>query len=268
MKILHLEDDGPLREILAAALKATAPTCEIHQFMNSDDALRYATENAQGVDLFILDVRVPGSMNGLQVAEKLRAIHCPGAIVITSAYRAPDEAILRRLSCEWYPKPWHIFEATTKLMTIAQHKSVSAVPPVTPLAPVGASPAPTADSTKPSAPPAEPKSEASPAPAVDSTKPPAPSTEPKSGTSPTPAADSTEPPTPSTGAKSEASPASAANSPNPPAPPAEPASEGSPAPAAPPAPASSVTPDGAPAASTPAATPPSTAETPPADEGH
>ena len=130
MRILHLEDDGPLREILAAALKATAPTCEILQFMNSDDALRYATENTHGVDLFILDVRVPGSMNGLQVAEKLRAIQCPGVIVITSAYRAPDEALLRKLSCEWYPKPWHLFEATTKLMTMAQRKTAD--PPAKP----------------------------------------------------------------------------------------------------------------------------------------
>jgi CheY-like chemotaxis protein len=138
MRILHLEDDGPLREILAAALKATAPTCEIHQFVNSDDALRYATENVQGVDLFILDVRVPGSMNGLQVAEKLRAIHCPGVIVITSAYRAPDEAVLRELSCEWYPKPWHIFEATTKLMSMAQRKLVAS--PVTPAVPAADAP--------------------------------------------------------------------------------------------------------------------------------
>jgi CheY-like chemotaxis protein len=149
MRILHLEDDGPLREILAAALKATAPTCEILQFMNSDDALRYATENAQGVDLFILDVRVPGSMNGLQVAEKLRAIHCPGVIVITSAYRAPDEALLRRLSCEWYPKPWHLFEATTKLMTMAQRKPADQPVKPTPAAPVVAAAVPDVRSAPP-----------------------------------------------------------------------------------------------------------------------
>jgi DNA-binding response OmpR family regulator len=155
MRILHLEDDGPLREILAAALKATAPTCEILQFMNSDDALRYATENAQEVDLFILDVRVPGSMNGLQVAEKLRAIDCPGVIVITSAYRAPDEALLRRLDCEWYPKPWHLFEATTKLMAMAQRKPVDQPVKPTPEAPVVAA-------TVPDAPPAPPPTSAAP----------------------------------------------------------------------------------------------------------
>ncbi len=168
MKILHLEDDGPLREILEVALKATAPTCEIHQFVNSDDALRYATENVQTVDLYILDVRVPGSMNGLQMAEKLRALDCPGVIVITSAYRAPDEAVLRQLGCEWYPKPWHLFEAATKLMTMAQRKA--AAPPVTPVVqtappaiPVSADAAPMVSPESPapampSAPPAVPVS--------------------------------------------------------------------------------------------------------------
>jgi CheY-like chemotaxis protein len=219
MKILHLEDDGPLREILAAALKATAPTCEIHQFINSDEALRYATENAQGVDLFILDVRVPGSMNGLQVAEKLRAIHCPGTIVITSAYRAPDEAVLRKLSCEWYPKPWHIFEATNKLVLMAQRKP--AAPSVTPAAPVvnaavpDGSPAPAAGATKPPAPPAKPETEAPPSPAVDSTKPPTPSVTPAAKDSPAPAAASDTPAAPVT---SDDAPATAAPAAPPPSP--------------------------------------------------
>jgi CheY-like chemotaxis protein len=199
MRIVHLEDDGPLREILAAALKATVPTCEIHQFMNSDDALRYATENAGEVDLFILDVRVPGSMNGLQVAEKLRAIPCLGMIVITSAYRAPDEVTLRKLGCEWYPKPWHIFEATTKLVSMAQRKP--AAPPVTPSAPVttapDVTPTPSVSSTKPPTPDAgptqplaQPKSEASPTPPVSSARPPAPSagTKPKAPPAAAPAA--------------------------------------------------------------------------------
>jgi CheY-like chemotaxis protein len=181
MRILHLEDDGPLRDILAAALKATAPTCEILQFMNSDDALRYATENAQGVDLFILDVRVPGSMNGLQVAERLRAIQCPGVIVITSAYRAPDEALLRRLSCEWYPKPWHLFEATTKLMTMAQRKPADQPVKPTPAAPAVAAAVPDAPPAPlgPAAPadqPVEPKPTAPVVAAAAPDAPPAPTT--------------------------------------------------------------------------------------------
>jgi CheY-like chemotaxis protein len=239
MRILHLEDDGPLREILAAALKATAPTCEILQFMNSDDALRYATENAQGVDLFILDVRVPGSMNGLQVAERLRAIHCPGVIVITSAYRAPDEALLRKLSCEWYPKPWHLFEATTKLMTMAQRKPADQPVKPTPAVPVVAATVPDAPPAPPAlAAPAEQPVEPTPAAPVVTATVPAP---------PTPAAPADQPvePTPTT-------PVSTATVPD--------------APPDPPAPAAPADQPVKPAASAPAVPPPTPADTPAASD--
>lgn len=120
MNILHLEDDGPLREILAAALKAAQPTCEIHQFVQSDSAVQYAQEHAEVIDLFILDIRVPGSMNGLEVARRVRAMKCPGAIVVTSAYSPPSPELMKELRCEWYPKPWHIFETTAKLLSLVR----------------------------------------------------------------------------------------------------------------------------------------------------
>jgi DNA-binding response OmpR family regulator len=129
MNILHLEDDGPLREILAAALKAVEPTCEIYQFVDSDKAIQYALNNLQTIDLFILDIRVPGSIDGLEVARRVRGMNCSGAIVLTSAYRAPSPELIKELNCEWFPKPWHIFEATTKLLSLAQ-KNVSSIVPL------------------------------------------------------------------------------------------------------------------------------------------
>ena len=119
MNILHLEDDGPLREILAAALRAVEPNCELHQFIKSDDALAYVRQHAQGIDLFIIDIRVPGSMDGLQMAHQVRELRAPGAMVLTSAYRVPDQDVLKKLDCQWYPKPWHIIETSTKLLKLA-----------------------------------------------------------------------------------------------------------------------------------------------------
>lgn len=128
MNILHLEDDGPLREILAAALKAVEPTCEIHQFVESDKAIQYALDHTQGIDLFILDIRVPGSMDGLEVARRVRAMNCSGAIVLTSAYRAPAPELIKELNCEWYPKPWHIYQTISKLFSLARKNTSSTVP--------------------------------------------------------------------------------------------------------------------------------------------
>jgi DNA-binding NtrC family response regulator len=119
MNILHLEDDGPLREILAAALRAVEPTCELHQFIKSDDALAYVRQHPQTIDLFIIDIRVPGTMDGLQMAHRVRELSAPGAMVLTSAYRVPDQDVLKKLDCQWYPKPWHIIETSTKLLKLA-----------------------------------------------------------------------------------------------------------------------------------------------------
>lgn len=125
MHILHLEDDGPLREILAAALRAVEPNCELHQFIKSDDALAYVRQHPQAIDLFIIDIRVPGSMDGLQMAHRVRELSAPGAMVLTSAYRVPDQEVLKKLDCQWYPKPWHIIETSTKLLNLAYGKRPS-----------------------------------------------------------------------------------------------------------------------------------------------
>jgi hypothetical protein len=55
-------------------------------------------------------------------------MNCSGAIVLTSAYRAPSPELIKELNCEWFPKPWHIFEATTKLLSLAQKNVSSTVP--------------------------------------------------------------------------------------------------------------------------------------------
>jgi DNA-binding response OmpR family regulator len=120
MRVLHLEDDGPLREILAAAMIAVAPDCQLRQFKSSDNALMYASKHGKSVDLFIVDIRVPGEMNGLEFAQRVRELNCPGVIVITSAYSPPEESLLEEIKGKWYPKPWHIFETTQKLFELAQ----------------------------------------------------------------------------------------------------------------------------------------------------
>jgi len=70
----------------------------------------------------VLDIRVPGSLNGMQVAQKIRDLKCAGTIVVTSAYRPPDRDLLATLSCEWFPKPWHLMDTTRKLFQLAKQR--------------------------------------------------------------------------------------------------------------------------------------------------
>lgn len=110
MCVLHLEDEGPLREILNVALMASNPKLVLQQFISSDDALEYIKSHQETIDIYILDIRVPGKLNGLELAEEIRKLGSIRPIIITSAYRKPEQTELDRLKCTWMEKPWHILD--------------------------------------------------------------------------------------------------------------------------------------------------------------
>jgi DNA-binding response OmpR family regulator len=120
MHIVHLEDTRPLRDIFKATLTAIRPGCEIHQFMTSDDAVAYIREHGPEVDLFVLDVRVPGSLDGVGVAELVKELGCTGAIVMTSAYMSPGREQLTALDAHWFQKPWQIEDVQEMLRLAAR----------------------------------------------------------------------------------------------------------------------------------------------------
>ena len=122
MHIVHLEDESPLREILRVALVAAVPDANLQQFINSDDAINYIKKHVNNIDLYILDIRVPGSMDGMDVAKEIRNLGASGVIAITSAYRAPDKQVLQELKCEWFAKPWHIMEVLENLLPLIRPK--------------------------------------------------------------------------------------------------------------------------------------------------
>ncbi|MEP7284389.1 MAG: response regulator [Chloroflexota bacterium] len=116
LHVVHVEDDKPLRGILRATFRASEPAIDLHQFVSADEAVSYIESNWQTIDLFILDIRLPGEMNGLELAQKIRALNCPGYVVLTSAYSPPSREFLTEIRSEYYPKPWHILELTEKLL--------------------------------------------------------------------------------------------------------------------------------------------------------
>lgn len=118
--ILHLEDDGPLREILKIALSAPDPTVEVQQFITGDEVVAYAQAHLDKIDLFVLDIRVPGSLDGVAVARKLREMGAKRPIILTSAYRKPVGDVLDELDCKWLSKPWHIIDAHKVILPLAK----------------------------------------------------------------------------------------------------------------------------------------------------
>lgn len=107
VRIFHLEDDNSLRDILKVAISTTDPNVEVEQFPNSDDAVNYIRQHAEDIDLFVLDIRVPGALDGMGVAQVIRDLGSPAPIIVASAYEKPCEDLFSSLECEWMPKPWN-----------------------------------------------------------------------------------------------------------------------------------------------------------------
>jgi hypothetical protein len=121
MEILHLEDDGPLREIMHIALSAADPKLKMTQFIDSDAAMEYITANVDKITLYVLDVRVPGELDGLGVAQKIRELGSKRPILVTSAYRKPDQEKMAAYNCKWMAKPWHLLDAPQAILNMAKN---------------------------------------------------------------------------------------------------------------------------------------------------
>ncbi len=120
--IIHLEDDNPLQEIFKVAVQTYDPDIECLQFNNSDILLDFIQQDTNAKiqpGVFVLDIRVPGKLNGLEMAEKLREMDISLPIFVTSAYQKPNKSILTKLDLMWMPKPWHIVNATQTIVPFA-----------------------------------------------------------------------------------------------------------------------------------------------------
>ena len=115
LHVLHLEDEWSLAEIVRTTIALLEPTCQLHQCIDSDRAVEYTAEHLQDLDLLLLDVRVPGSLDGIGVAQRVRELGYKRAIAVTSAFQPPNRALLDELHCAWLSKPVDLARLQTAL---------------------------------------------------------------------------------------------------------------------------------------------------------
>src|SRR6187401_914742 len=115
ISIVHLEDDSMLRDVFRATVEAFNPNIELKQFVDSDSVMDYVSTTNDTIDMFVVDIRVPGTMNGIGVVKMLHDWGYSGLIIITSAFRRPDKNLFDALSCEWASKPWNPGEIMDRL---------------------------------------------------------------------------------------------------------------------------------------------------------
>ncbi|MEW6055061.1 MAG: response regulator [Bdellovibrionota bacterium] len=109
-KMLLVEDEDDLRTLLEEYLKDNG--LDVISFGSADKALPYWRRHADEIDLILTDMRMPGNIDGIGLAQEVRSRtgHQP-AIVMISGFEPPPERLLQQLSItEFISKPFRISE--------------------------------------------------------------------------------------------------------------------------------------------------------------
>jgi len=98
---LIVEDDPDLRELAAALLEETE--LRVVECSDAEAAYRVLCNEGEDVALIFADVRLPGLLNGAELAHRARTMWPHARVVVTSGYpsdgKLPDGVI-------YMPKPW------------------------------------------------------------------------------------------------------------------------------------------------------------------
>ena len=109
-RVLVAEDDDALRSMMAARLRSDG--CDVIEAATGDEALDVITQQWEGtgrldgLDLLIMDVRMPG-LSGLEIAYLLRSWRVCSPMLFVTAYPEPDLlAEVRQLQGRILAKPF------------------------------------------------------------------------------------------------------------------------------------------------------------------
>ncbi len=113
--LLIAEDDFIVRMTTAEYLRDAG--FQVIEAANADEALDIL-KSGQSVDLLFTDVRMPGSMDGCELAKRVRAAWPTTHIILTSGYS--DELLTARSVSEDFvvPKPYRPHAILTKIRTV------------------------------------------------------------------------------------------------------------------------------------------------------
>lgn len=96
--ILVVDDESTLRSILADMLATNGYACITAA--NGVDAVRILETEVVPIDLLVSDVRMPGTLNGVELADKVRARRPDAGIILISGY--PTDALEREIRVRGY----------------------------------------------------------------------------------------------------------------------------------------------------------------------
>lgn len=111
-RVLIVEDESLIRSAIADELREIGLT--VVEAANADEAWRYLNGGAP-VDIVFSDVQMPGSMNGIELARRLKAAH-PALPVILTSGNTPAAAI--EGIAPFLPKPYQFDLAVSYIVGV------------------------------------------------------------------------------------------------------------------------------------------------------
>lgn len=111
-----LEDEFALREIFRISVEMLGQNIQLHEFGDSNKALGFVQTSWSMIDLYVLDIRVPGAIDGFELAKQIRHYDKQTPIIMTSAYTKAPKTDLETYNLIWMEKPWHLMEIPKKIV--------------------------------------------------------------------------------------------------------------------------------------------------------
>ena len=96
--VLLVEDDATVRSVLSEQLSGFGYRCIAAA--NAIDATQIIEANLFRLDLLVTDIKMPGALDGLALAEKVRALQPDVAILLISGY--PDAPVMTSADAHGY----------------------------------------------------------------------------------------------------------------------------------------------------------------------
>jgi len=104
---LVIEDQPEVRDLAAAILEET--DLEVKEAVSADEALTFLREHAPDVAMIFVDVKLPGRMDGVDLAHMAAESWPWIKVVVTSGFMDRPLDDLPR-SARYMPKPWRAYD--------------------------------------------------------------------------------------------------------------------------------------------------------------
>lgn len=116
MRVLLVEDDPGIRSVIERALREVGHA--VDGYTRSDDALVGA--ELEPFDLLILDVMLPGSIDGIELCRRVRATKQDVPILILTALDSPRRRVegLDAGADDYLVKPFHLVELLARVRAL------------------------------------------------------------------------------------------------------------------------------------------------------